>query len=143
MVIPNVELFNELLASLTLDPFTSGPDIARVEVVPSLILSDASRLGASEPGFLWYKRSTLAIESLFERVSKELANRHHFSSIDAAKNVIAMVCLAVSADPPSSTRLNAFLDAIAPADTSQFFIAAFPRIPIRDRSTWVHSRSGR
>jgi hypothetical protein len=131
MPIPDVDVFNEFLASLTLrQPEAADADFERLEAIPERFLENSSGPIHAEPVFLWYRKScTLAPATVIERVRKELDHIGHTSTSDMAMVILATQCLA-SASPESSVRrLNRIIELIGPADSSQYWISAFPPHP--------------
>ncbi len=130
MAIPDIDIFNELLSSLTLEePVTLG-EYDRIEAVPERILVDFSGASSSRSLWLWYRTScTLTPSRLIEKVRKELQGKGHASGSDVALTLLAILCLRSKRIESPTTCLNAIIGAIGSAESSQYLIASFPPHP--------------
>ena len=130
MPIPDIEVFNEFLSSLTLTQPADQSDFESLEIVPSRRLSDSSGPFSTEPIRIWYRRSCkLSPTSLIERLGKELDHQGHLSTPEMAKLLLGMTCLTAYSSESPTKCLNSIVAMIGPAESSQFWIEAIPPPP--------------
>ncbi|PZO59283.1 MAG: hypothetical protein DCF15_04200 [Phormidesmis priestleyi] len=135
MPIQDIEVFNQFLASLTLRLPDSASDFERIEAVPRRALSDLSQIASSNPIYLWYSGSCqLTLTGMTQVLAKELSRKGHISTLGMAKAILAILCLTSSGVGTPAGRLNTIIEAIGPADSSQFWIAPYP--PPQDFKTF-------
>ena len=127
MPIPDIEVFNEFLASLTFRQPESDLEFGRLEAVPRRHLSDLLEHGSSDSVFLWYRRAChLTPTGVIERLREELRHLGHVSTPEMATTLLAVLCLTSPNLGSPVKRLNAILDVIGPASASQFWISPYP-----------------
>jgi hypothetical protein len=137
--IRDTEVFNEFLASLTLRRPDQEADFGRWEVIPERLLVDATEHKISKPHFLWYGKScTLSPDSMIKSVCNELQRRGHASTVEMARMILAILCLTSRSPESPVKRLNAIVEMIERADSSQFWISPYPPPP-----DWRTFRLGR
>jgi Apea-like HEPN len=130
MPIPDIEVFNELLSTFTLRQPEPASDFEHLEAVPRRVMSDLSQVTSSEPIFLWYRKScTLSSTRLVRTLCKELDRKGHTSTSEMARTILAILCLTSSSHQSPVARLNAIIEMIGRADSSQFWISPYPPHP--------------
>lgn len=130
MAIPDIDTFNEFLSSLTLELPKDSANYGRLEVIPGRLLSDSEEMGATEPVWLWYRRSSiLTPDNVVLRLCKELRAQDHFGAPELARILLALLCLMPRIGNSPVGCLNKILSFIGRADCSRFLIAPFPPHP--------------
>lgn len=130
MAIPDIDTFNEFLSSLTLDLPKDSSSYGRLEVIPGRLLSDSEEMGATEPVWLWYRRSSvLTPDNVVLRLCKELRAQDHSGAPEIAHILLALLCLMPQIDNSPVGCLNKILSFIGMTDCSRFLISPFPPHP--------------
>lgn len=135
MSVPDIDIFNDLLGSLTLDRSTdSGQAFDRLEAIPRSAIGEGMSYVIERPVYMWYRRDTqLKIESLLEKLSSELETRDHLSSPEISRALLCVYCLLRREDLSPVARLNWMIDHIAQGDCCQYLILRFAP-PVSSRS---------
>jgi Apea-like HEPN len=127
MPIQDSEVFDQFLTSLTLQQPKSLNDFEKIEAVPERGLSGSSQVTHSDPIYLWYAKSCrLTPNSMLQALAKQLQGQGHAATIEMAKAVLAILCLTSASMGTPVERLNTIIEAIGPADSSQFWIFPYP-----------------
>lgn len=130
MPIPDIDVFNEILGSMTLRSPNPAVDYDYFEAVPPRVLGEESNVHMANPVRIWHKKDTrLKLNRLVDRINEELKSRGHFFKDEMVLSILGLFCLTQSQDTAPVSRLNNILDLSGRAKVSQYLIAPFSPHP--------------